>query len=88
VKPRSSRIQVMYRSSWPQSKKRDGGFPPPTKKPQPRSPDIDDPPRSSCRPAKVLPFQRNRHQLRHADAAVGVWAETSRYPSEFVALDL
>jgi hypothetical protein len=56
--------------------KRDGGFSPPTKKPQPRSPGIDDSPRWGCRPAKVLPLQRNRHQLRHADAAVDVWAET------------
>ena len=68
--------------------KRDRGFPPPAKKPQPWSPDIDDPPRCGCRPVKVLPLQRNLHQLRHADAEVGVRTETSRDPSEFVALDL
>jgi hypothetical protein len=49
---------------------------------------IDDPLRCGCRPVKVLQLQRNLHQLRHADAEVGVRTETSRDPSEFVAPDV
>jgi hypothetical protein len=67
--------------------KRDGGFTPPAKKPQPWSPDIDDPQRRGGRPAKPLPLLRDRQQLIHADAAVSVRAETSRDPKELIALD-
>jgi hypothetical protein len=62
--------------------KRDGRCTPPAKKPQPQSPDIDDPPSSGGRPAKPLPLLCDRQQLIHADAAVGVGAETSRDPLE------
>ena len=68
--------------------KQDSWFPPPAKKPQPRSPDINDPSHAAGRPAKVLPLQRDRHQLRHANTMAGVRAETTRNPMEFAALDL
>jgi hypothetical protein len=69
-------------------RERHGGFTPPAKKPQPWSPDINDPPRSGGCTMKILPLLRDRHQLGHADAAVGVRTETSRNPQELVVFDL
>ena len=55
----------------------DGGLTPPAKKPQPRSPNIDDPSRGASGPMKALPLLRNRQQLLHADAVVGIRTKTS-----------
>jgi hypothetical protein len=68
-------------------RQQDGGLTPPTEKPQPWAPNIDDSPRSGCRPIEVLPLLRNQQQLLQADATVGLRAETSRNPQEFIALD-
>ncbi|MCH5372492.1 MAG: hypothetical protein JJ992_00830, partial [Planctomycetes bacterium] len=37
---------------------------------------------------KILPLLRDRQQLGHADATVGVRTKTSRNPQELVVLEL